>query len=96
MLLFNLYDDWLKTISSYTAFSRLILILRCVGCFAEACVRSWAICLSTYLFLHPFVFCLSACRCGMLYFGCGCCMLCMLCALCCFAVLGAMAVALCT
>lgn len=26
--LFNLYDDWLKTISSYTAFSRLILILR--------------------------------------------------------------------
>eukprot|EP00887_Chlorella_sp_A99_P006813 scaffold2.g6813.t1 len=28
MLLFNLYDDWLKTISSYTAFSRLILILR--------------------------------------------------------------------
>ncbi|EKX45108.1 hypothetical protein GUITHDRAFT_87243 [Guillardia theta CCMP2712] len=28
MLLFNLYDDWLRTISSYTAFSRLILILR--------------------------------------------------------------------
>eukprot|EP00501_MAST-03F_sp_TOSAG23-6_P001554 GSMAST32.ASY1.ANO1.1618.1 assembled CDS len=28
MLLFNIYDDWLKTISSYTAFSRLILILR--------------------------------------------------------------------
>ncbi|KAJ6244791.1 intein-containing pre-mRNA-processing-splicing factor 8 precursor [Anaeramoeba flamelloides] len=28
MLLFNLYDDWLDTISSYTAFSRLILILR--------------------------------------------------------------------
>ncbi|KAL4423860.1 hypothetical protein ABPG75_001161 [Micractinium tetrahymenae] len=28
MLLFNLYDDWLKTISSYTAFSRLVLILR--------------------------------------------------------------------
>jgi pre-mRNA-processing factor 8 len=26
--LFNLFDDWLKTISSYTAFSRLILILR--------------------------------------------------------------------
>ena len=26
--LFNLYDDWLETISSYTAFSRLILILR--------------------------------------------------------------------
>ncbi|KFZ24862.1 hypothetical protein V502_00663 [Pseudogymnoascus sp. VKM F-4520 (FW-2644)] len=28
MVLFNLYDDWLKTISSYTAFSRLVLILR--------------------------------------------------------------------
>jgi len=28
MLIFNLYDDWLKSISSYTAFSRLILILR--------------------------------------------------------------------
>ncbi|MCL7046934.1 hypothetical protein MKW94_011043 [Papaver nudicaule] len=28
MLLFNLYGDWLKSISSYTAFSRLILILR--------------------------------------------------------------------
>ena len=30
LVLFNLYDDWLKTISSYTAFSRLILILRAV------------------------------------------------------------------
>lgn len=28
MCLFTLYDDWLKSISSYTAFSRLILILR--------------------------------------------------------------------
>ena len=28
MLLFNLYDNWLSSISSYTAFSRLILILR--------------------------------------------------------------------
>lgn len=28
MVLFNLYDDWLKTISSYTAFSRLVVILR--------------------------------------------------------------------
>lgn len=28
MLLFNLYDDWLKSIQSFTAFSRLILILR--------------------------------------------------------------------
>ena len=27
-VLFNLYDDWLKSISSYTAFSRLVLILR--------------------------------------------------------------------
>jgi len=28
MVLFNLYDDWLKNISAFTAFSRLILILR--------------------------------------------------------------------
>ncbi|OMH82497.1 Pre-mRNA-processing-splicing factor 8 [Zancudomyces culisetae] len=28
MCLFNLYDDWLSYISSYTAFSRLVLILR--------------------------------------------------------------------
>jgi len=28
MCLFNIFDDWLKSISSYTAFSRLILILR--------------------------------------------------------------------
>jgi pre-mRNA-processing factor 8 len=28
MVLFNLYDDWLKTVSSHTAFSRLIMILR--------------------------------------------------------------------
>jgi pre-mRNA-processing factor 8 len=28
MVLFNLFDDWLKSIPSYTAFSRLILILR--------------------------------------------------------------------
>ena len=28
MVLFNLYDEWLKSISNYTAFSRLILILR--------------------------------------------------------------------
>ncbi len=27
-MLFNIYDDWLRSISSYTAFSRLILILR--------------------------------------------------------------------
>jgi pre-mRNA-processing factor 8 len=28
MVLYNLYDEWLKTVSSWTAFSRLILILR--------------------------------------------------------------------
>ena len=28
MEIHNIYDDWLKSISSYTAFSRLILILR--------------------------------------------------------------------
>ncbi|KAM0831683.1 hypothetical protein ACQ4PT_065388 [Festuca glaucescens] len=28
MVLYNIYDDWLKSISSYTAFSRLVLILR--------------------------------------------------------------------
>ncbi|AQZ09897.1 PRP8 (YHR165C) [Zygosaccharomyces parabailii] len=28
MVLFNIYDDWLERVSSYTAFSRLILLLR--------------------------------------------------------------------
>ncbi|KAI9220140.1 PRP8 pre-mRNA processing factor 8 [Blastocladiella britannica] len=28
LCLFNLFDDWLRTISSYTAFSRLVLIMR--------------------------------------------------------------------
>ena len=28
MVLFNLYDEWLKSISSYTAFSRMVLVLR--------------------------------------------------------------------
>ena len=28
MVLFNMYDDWLESISSYTAFSRLVLLLR--------------------------------------------------------------------
>lgn len=28
MVLYNLYDDWLKTVSSFTAFSRLMLVLR--------------------------------------------------------------------
>ena len=27
-MLYNLYDDWLRTISSYTAFSRVVLIMR--------------------------------------------------------------------
>ncbi|XP_049849432.1 pre-mRNA-processing-splicing factor 8-like [Schistocerca gregaria] len=31
MVLFTLYDDWLTTISSYTAFSRLLLILRALA-----------------------------------------------------------------
>ena len=35
MVLFNIYDDWLKTISSYTAFSRLILILRALHVAAD-------------------------------------------------------------
>jgi pre-mRNA-processing factor 8 len=35
MLLFNLYDDWLKSVQSFTAFSRLILILRALHLNAE-------------------------------------------------------------
>lgn len=31
MVLFNFYDNWLESISSYTAFSRTILILRAMG-----------------------------------------------------------------
>ncbi|GEQ71386.1 hypothetical protein JCM33374_g5069 [Metschnikowia sp. JCM 33374] len=31
MVLFNFYDDWLQSISSYTAFSRVILLLRALG-----------------------------------------------------------------
>ncbi|KAG7195924.1 pre-mRNA-splicing factor 8 [Scheffersomyces spartinae] len=31
MVLFNFYDDWLMTISAYTAFSRIILLLRAFG-----------------------------------------------------------------
>ena len=37
MVLFNIYDDWLKTISSYTAFSRLLLILRALHVSQERC-----------------------------------------------------------
>lgn len=35
MLLYNLFDDWLERISSYTAFSRLILLLRGFSCDPE-------------------------------------------------------------
>ncbi|CAH6720476.1 pre-mRNA-splicing factor 8 [[Candida] jaroonii] len=31
MILFNFYDDWLEKISSFTAFSRILLILRAMG-----------------------------------------------------------------
>lgn len=31
MILFNLYDNWLEKVSSYTAFSRVLLILRSLG-----------------------------------------------------------------
>ncbi len=37
MALFNIYDDWLKTVSSYTAFSRLLLILRALHVLPERC-----------------------------------------------------------
>lgn len=35
MVLFNLYDDWLRSVSAYTAFSRLVLILRALHVNAE-------------------------------------------------------------
>lgn len=37
MILFNLYDDWLDRVSSYTAFTRVILILRALGISQERC-----------------------------------------------------------
>ena len=43
MVLFNLYDDWLESITAYTAFSRLILLLRALGINQER----------TNLILHP-------------------------------------------
>lgn len=43
MVLFNIYDDWLKTISSYTAFSRLILILRALHVNQVRRIASWSI-----------------------------------------------------
>ena len=30
MVVFNLYDSWLKEVSNYTAFSRLMMILRAI------------------------------------------------------------------
>ncbi|RLV89289.1 Pre-mRNA-splicing factor 8 [Spathaspora sp. JA1] len=39
MVLFNFYDDWLKTISAYTAFSRVILILRALNIDQEVTMR---------------------------------------------------------
>ena len=35
MVLFNLFDDWLQSVSSYTAFSRLVLILRALTVYPE-------------------------------------------------------------
>ncbi|CAI5756086.1 unnamed protein product [Candida verbasci] len=39
MILFNFYDDWLKTISPYTAFSRIILILRSLNINEETTIH---------------------------------------------------------
>eukprot|EP00762_Andalucia_godoyi_P001187 ANDGO_02083.mRNA.1 Pre-mRNA-processing-splicing factor 8A len=36
LVLFNLFDDWLRTVSSYTAFARLVLILRALHLNFEA------------------------------------------------------------
>lgn len=57
MLLFNLYDDWLKTISSYTAFSRLILILRALHVNVDK-VRHRRACTSHWLLLPQLPGCL--------------------------------------
>ncbi|KAL0246061.1 hypothetical protein GEMRC1_007277 [Eukaryota sp. GEM-RC1] len=40
LVLYNLYDDWLDLIPSYTAFSRLILILRCLSIDSS---RAWTL-----------------------------------------------------
>ena len=37
MVLFNLFDDWLSTVSSYTAFSRLVLLLRALYFDSDKC-----------------------------------------------------------
>ena len=37
MVLFNLFDDWLSTVSSYTAFSRLVLLLRALYVDSDKC-----------------------------------------------------------
>lgn len=39
MVLFNLYDDWLDKVSAYTAFSRVLLILRAMGIHPELTKR---------------------------------------------------------
>ncbi len=43
MVLFNTYDDWLKTIPSYTAFSRLILILRALHVAMDRTKVGWGL-----------------------------------------------------
>ena len=53
MVLFNIYDDWLKTISSYTAFSRLILILRALHVNQVGLAKS---AVSDYFFFFSIVF----------------------------------------
>lgn len=54
MVLFNIYDDWLKTISSYTAFSRLILILRALHVNVDK-VRLIRVILGVHLLAHVLV-----------------------------------------
>lgn len=50
MVLFNIFDDWLKTISSYTAFSRLILNLRGLHVNVDKVkISSVEVCLGTFL-----------------------------------------------
>ena len=38
MVLFNIYDDWLRSISSYTAFSRFVVVRVCVCVRMSVCV----------------------------------------------------------
>merc|ERR1719197_682661 len=41
MVLFNLYDDWLKSVSPYTAFSRLILLMRALHVWPSLTDEEW-------------------------------------------------------